>query len=191
MTMTDRGGLLSRRAALGLIGGAAILSAAPAFAAAPAVLRGAGAYRAVHLTSSRLGEQVRTVYWVDGSYIPEALEEISFLLRDWRENVAMPYDPGTLDVISALARKLELSSPVEVVSGYRSKHTNDMLRKTHRGVAKNSYHTRAMAIDLRVQGRSVRQVASAAESLGGGGVGRYTRSQFVHVDSGPLRTWGR
>lgn len=191
MAITDRGEMLSRRAALGLIGGAACLAASPVFAAAPAVLRGAGAYRAISLTSSRLGEQVRTVYWADGSYIPEALEEISFLLRDWRENTAMPYDPSTLDVIAALSRKLDIAEPIEVVSGYRSKHTNDMLRRTNRGVAKHSYHTRAMAIDIRLKGRSVRQIASAAESIGGGGVGRYTRSQFVHVDSGPLRTWGR
>lgn len=191
MAMTDRGSMISRRAALGLITGAACIAAAPAFAAAPAIQRGAGSFRAVSLTSSRLGERLRTVYWADGSYIPEALEEISFLLRDWRQNTAMPYDPSAVDVLAALSRKLDISSPIEVVSGYRSKRTNDQLRRTHSGVAKNSYHTRAMAIDIRVQDRSVRQIARAAESIGGGGVGRYTRSSFVHVDSGPLRTWGR
>lgn len=190
MAKTDRDGL-SRRAALGLIGGGAVLAASPSFAAAPAVQRGAGAYRAVSLTSSRLGERLSTVYWADGSYIPEALEEISYLLRDWRQNAVMPYDPRAIDVIAAVTRKLDISGPVEVVSGYRSKTTNDMLRSRSRGVAKNSYHIRAMAVDIRVQDRSVRQVAGAAESLHGGGVGRYSRSNFVHVDSGPVRSWGR
>lgn len=190
MAMTDRGGI-TRRAALGLIGGGAALAATPGFAAAPAVNRGAGAYRAVSLSSSRLGESLSTVYWADGSYIPEALEEISYLLRDWRQNSAMPFDPRAIDVIAALRRKLDLSGPVEVVSGYRSKHTNAMLRRRNRGVARNSYHMRAMAIDLRIQNRSVRQIANAAESLKGGGVGRYSRSNFVHIDSGPLRSWGR
>ena len=190
MAKTDHGGI-SRRAALGLIGGGAVLAAQPGFAAAPAVNLGKGAYRAVSLSSARLGERCSTVYWADGVYIPEAIEEISYLLRDWRQNAAMPYDPRTLDVVAGLTRRLGISGPVEVVSGYRSKATNDMLRRTNRGVAKNSYHTRAMAIDIRVPQRSVRQVARAAESLHGGGVGRYSRSNFVHVDSGPLRTWGR
>lgn len=189
MAMTDRG-TLSRRAALGWIGGAAALVATPSFAAAPAVNRGAGAYRAVTLTNSRLGERLSTVYWADGDYIPEAIEEISYLLRDWRENQVLPFDPRVLDVVSALTKKLDCGVPVEVVSGYRSPATNAMLRKTTRGVAKNSYHMKAMAMDIRVQNRSVRQIAGAAESLHGGGVGRYSRSNFVHVDSGPLRTWG-
>lgn len=190
MAMTDRGGL-SRRAALGLIGGAACMAAAPASASAPAINRGAGAYRAVKLTNSRLGERLSTVYWTDGSYIPEAIEEISYLLRDWRENQVMPFDPRVLDVISGLRRSLDITSPIEVVSGYRSRATNEMLRRNTRGVAKNSYHMRAMAMDIRIQDRSVSQIARAATSLNGGGVGRYSRSNFVHVDSGPLRTWGR
>ena len=190
MAKTDCGGM-SRRAALGLIGCGAALAAAPGFAAAPAVQRGAGAYRAVSLYSKRLGEGLSTVYWADGSYIPEALEEISFLLRDWRQNAAMPYDPRVIDVISALSTRLDVSGEIEVVSGYRSQATNDMLRRKSRGVARNSYHIKAMAIDLRVKNRSVRTIAKAAESLQGGGVGRYSRSDFVHVDSGPLRTWGR
>ena len=102
----------------------------------------------------------------------------------------LPFDPRVLDVISAVTRKLDCGTPVEVVSGYRTPETNAMLRKTSRLVAKNSYHMKAMAVDIRVQNRSVRQIAGAAESLHGGGVGRYTRSNFVHVDCGPMRTWG-
>jgi uncharacterized protein YcbK (DUF882 family) len=58
-------------------------------------------------------------------------------------------------------------------------------------VAKNSYHLKGMAVDISCSARSVGQVASAAMSLGAGGVGRYSRSSFTHVDSGPVRQWGR
>ncbi|MFN3616162.1 MAG: YcbK family protein, partial [Rubrimonas sp.] len=66
-----------------------------------------------------------------------------------------------------------------------------MLQRTSSGVARDSYHMRGMAADLHLKSRSVRQMASAAETLGSGGVGRYSRSNFVHLDNGPLRTWGR
>jgi uncharacterized protein YcbK (DUF882 family) len=45
------------------------------------------------------------------------------------------------------------------------------------------------AIDIRVPGRSLRHVRAAALSLRGGGVGYYPHSDFVHVDTGPLRHW--
>jgi uncharacterized protein YcbK (DUF882 family) len=66
-----------------------------------------------------------------------------------------------------------------------------MLRGRGRGVAKNSYHLKGMAVDIACKSRSVGQVALAAKSLGAGGVGLYSRSSFTHVDSGPVRDWGR
>src|SRR5207237_9221907 len=54
-----------------------------------------------------------------------------------------------------------------------------------------SYHTKAMAVDLRSEGRSLEQVREAALSLQCGGVGYYPRSGFVHVDCGPIRRWLR
>jgi uncharacterized protein YcbK (DUF882 family) len=46
-----------------------------------------------------------------------------------------------------------------------------------------------MAIDLRCEGRDLSQVRGAAMSLRGGGVGYYPRSDYVHVDCGPVRYW--
>ena len=66
-----------------------------------------------------------------------------------------------------------------------------MLRRRSRAVAKNSYHIKGMAVDIAMRTRSVRQISRAGLSLGAGGVGRYTRRQFVHLDSGPVRKWGR
>lgn len=181
-------GRLTRRGALWLLaGGVATALTLPA----PAIAKGAGNFRRIRLMSNRLGERVDTVYWIDGHYIPEALSEVDRLMRDWRLDQVKKVDRKVVDVMAAAHRKLDTATPFEVISGYRSAQTNAMLREASRGVARNSYHVRAMAADLRLPGRNISQIARAAESLGAGGVGRYSRSNFVHMDSGPLRTWGR
>ena len=58
------------------------------------------------------------------------------------------------------------------------------------GVAKNSYHIKGMAVDVTMKSRSVAQISHAGLNLGAGGVGRYSRSDFVHLDCGPVRRWG-
>ena len=158
---------------------------------APALAKGAGEFRSIALINKRTSERLNTVYWVEGAYIPEAMEAINYIMRDWRESLVIRIDPKTIDIIAATHNLLECSEPFEVVSGYRSPKTNAMLRRRSRGVASKSYHTRGMACDLKLQTRSVYQVASAATSLRAGGVGKYRRSNFTHVDSGPVRDWGR
>lgn len=183
--------ILSRRGALGLIGGAATLSAAPqVFAASsPAINTGAGDIRRVHLINKRTWEEVNTVYWVDGEYIPEAKAEIDYLLRDWRKNLIIDYDIKAVNILAGVYRMLETSEPLGIVSGYRSQATNAMLRRKNRGVAKDSYHTKGMAIDFQMRTRGARGIAKVARSLGAGGVGSYRT--FAHVDSGPVRSWRR
>ncbi len=182
--------VISRRAFLGgVAGGLAVAS--PAFAAAPAFLRNAGNFRALSLVNSHTAEKLNCVYWIDGRYVPEALDAFNYILRDWRENLIKPIDPQTIDIMAATHGMLGCSEPFEVVSGYRSPKTNAMLRGSSRGVAKNSYHLKGMAVDIACSSRSVGQVASAARSLGAGGVGQYSRSSFTHMDCGPVREWGR
>ncbi len=182
-------GRVSRRGALAIIGGGIACAAAPALAA-PSLATGKGDFRSVHIYSRRLGESVNTVYWIEGEYIPEALSEISYLMRDWRLDLIKPIDPRTIDVMAAAHALLDTDEPFEVVSGYRSAQTNAMLRRRSRGVARNSYHIKAMAVDVKLRTRSVGQMYRAALSCGGGGVGRYSRSGFVHMDCGPVRSWG-
>jgi uncharacterized protein YcbK (DUF882 family) len=66
-----------------------------------------------------------------------------------------------------------------------------MLRSKSSGVARNSLHMKGQAADLRLSSRSVSQVARAAEACNAGGVGRYSGSNFVHMDCGDVRHWGR
>lgn len=141
--------------------------------------------------SSRTGESLDTIYWIDGEYIPEALAEINYFMRDWRSNDRIGIDTRAVDIWTAAHRLLDIDSPYMMLSGYRSPETNAMLRARSRGVARNSLHMKGQAADLRVQGRNVRQMAAAAASCNAGGVGRYSRSNFVHMDCGPIRVWGR
>ena len=159
--------------------------------AAPAVLRGKGVYRSLKVLNKRTDERLNTVYWVEGQYIPEALEAFYYIMRDWRENIVVPIDTRTIDIMAAVYNLVDTAESLEVISGYRSPRTNAMLRRRSRGVARNSYHMRGQAVDLTLKSRTIGQMAAAARSLKAGGVGRYSRAHFVHVDSGPVRDWGR
>lgn len=180
---------VSRRALLGVFAATAV-SAAPRFAGAWGLLNGAGDIRRVRMYSGRTGERLDTIYWIDGEYVAEAVREISLFMRDWRTGTAVEIDTRTIDIIAATHRLLEVDEPYNLLSGYRSPQTNNMLRSQSGGVARNSLHMRGQAADLRLAGRSVNQIARAALSCQAGGVGRYTGSNFVHMDCGDVRTWG-
>lgn len=180
---------LSRRGILGVFA-ATTVAAAPVMANAFGIIRGAGDYRRIRMYSGRTGESIDTVYWVEGKYIRDALNEINIFMRDWRTGQVIGIDPRTVDIAAASHRLLQTSEPYMMLSGYRSPQTNAMLRSRSGGVARNSLHMKGKAADLRLKSRSVAQMYNAASSCRAGGVGRYPRSNFVHMDCGPLRTWG-
>jgi uncharacterized protein YcbK (DUF882 family) len=179
----------SRRGLLGAFA-ATMIVAAPTSSNAFGFLRGAGDIRRIRMYSGRTGEKLDTIYWIDGKYIDEALKEINHFMRDVRNNQSKPIDPRTIDIAAAAHRLLDSSEPYSMLSGYRSPATNAALRKTTKGVATNSLHMSGQAADLRLAGRSVNQIYKAATTCNAGGVGKYSRSNFVHMDCGPLRTWG-
>lgn len=164
--------------------------AAPTYSNAFGLLKGAGDIRRVRMYSGRTGESIDTIYWVEGEYIPEVLKEINHFMRDWRTDEKIKIDPHNMDIIAAAHRLLDVSEPYTMLSGYRSPATNAMLRSHSGGVARHSLHMVGQAADLRLKSRSVSQMARAAEACASGGVGRYSRSNFVHMDCGPVRHWG-
>lgn len=175
--------VLSRRRLLG----AAVAATATAVIAPTRAI--SFAPRSVKLYNIHTGEWLRTVYWADGHYIREAVQDINWILRDHWTDEIRPMNAGVLDIMDMLRSRLDSSEPFLVVCGYRSPETNRKLSMHTSGVAKNSYHIKGMALDLRTEGRSVQQLRNAALSLGAGGVGYYPRSDFVHVDCGPVRRW--
>lgn len=129
------------------------------------------------------------VYWIEGKYIKDAVREVNHFMRDWRTDDVKEIDLRTIDIMAAAHNLLDVSEPYMLLSGYRSPKTNAMLRSRSRGVAKNSLHMRGQAADLRLASRSVSQMAKAAMACRAGGVGKYYRSNFVHMDCGVVRDW--
>ena len=179
----------SRRGILAAFAATAV-TAAPVTANAFGILRGAGDIRRIRMFSGRTGESINTLYWIEGDYIPDAVAEVSYFMRDWRSNEVAPIDVRALDIFAASHRLLGVDAPYMMLSGYRCPKTNAMLRSRSSGVARNSLHMKGQAADLRLDGRSVSQVAKAAASCRAGGVGRYSKSNFVHMDCGDVRSWG-
>ena len=187
--MTDTSSGISRRGLLRAFAATAII-AAPTFSNAASFLRGAGDIRRVKMFSGRTGEKIDIVYWIEDDYISEAMTEISKFMRDFRTGQVMKIDNRTVDIIAATYALLDVTEPYNLLSGYRTPQTNAMLRESSSKVAVNSLHMRGQAADLRLSSRSVRQVVAAATSCAAGGVGKYSRSNFTHMDCGDIRTWG-
>lgn len=188
MAITGTSGI-TRRGLLGVFAATAVV-AAPTYSNAFGLLRGAGDVRRIRMYSGRTGESVDTIYWIEGEYIPEVLKEMNHFMRDWRTDDVVKMDPRNFDIMAASHRLMDVNEPYMLLSGYRSPATNAMLRSKSSGVARNSLHMKGQAADLRLKSRSVSQMARAAQACSGGGVGTYSRSNFVHMDCGPIRTWG-
>lgn len=187
--MNGQTSALTRRALLGAFAATAV-TAAPTFSKAAGFLRGSGDIRRLRMYSVRTGERIDMIYWIEGEYIGDAVTEVTRFMRDWRTNEVKSIDLRTLDIMAAAHNLLDVNEPYMLLSGYRSPKTNAMLRARSSGVARNSLHLRGQAADLRLSSRSVGQMAKAAYACRGGGVGKYSGSNFVHMDCGPVRTWG-
>ncbi|MBE1294826.1 YcbK family protein [Phycobacter azelaicus] len=179
---------LTRRALLGAFAATAV-TAAPTFSNAAGFLRGGGDIRRIRMYSGRTGERLDMVYWIEGKYIKDAVREVNHFMRDWRTDDVKDMDLRTIDIMAAAHNLMDVNEPYMLLSGYRSPKTNAMLRSRSRGVAKNSLHMRGQAADLRLSSRSVTQMAKAAMACRAGGVGKYYRSNFVHMDCGVVRDW--
>ena len=145
--------------------------------------------RRISLYNTHTGESTDICYYDQGNYCPKALNRINHILRDHRTNDVKPIDLQLLDHLHAIKLKIGATSPFHVISGYRSPATNAMLRKISNGVARTSYHIQGKAIDIRLPGYDTRRLRNACISLRTGGVGYYKDSNFVHLDTGPIRAW--
>lgn len=136
-------------------------------------------------------ETFEGIYWREGEYNEKALKRLTYVLRDWRNQKEHPIDPKLFDVLYRLNEKLGTKEEYQIICGYRSKETNEMLRAKSSGVAKNSLHCCGKAIDLRLHKTSLKDLRDTARALKAGGVGYYPKSNFVHLDvRGKPAAWG-
>lgn len=170
-----------------LLGGLAACWGAAALPAAPA--RAATAPRTLSFWHTHTGERLTVTYFEAGCYRAECLTRVNQLLRDFRTGEVHSIDPGVLDILYLLQQQAGHPGDYEVISGFRSARTNELLRRTTEGVAQHSMHLVGRAIDVRLQGYPTRRLHALARSLARGGVGYYPASDFVHVDTGRVRFW--
>lgn len=145
--------------------------------------------RILTLNNLNTGESLKAEFFDGKSYIKDELTRLNHFFRDYRVNKMTTIDTALFDQLYRLQVLLGTKKPVQLISGYRSVDTNNDLRAHHRGVAKKSYHTKGQAMDFHIDGVALSQVRKAALSMRAGGVGYYPRSNFVHIDTGPVRTW--
>lgn len=153
----------------------------------------AGDDRTISFYHIHTKETLTILYKKDGRFVPEAMEKISWILRDWRVNKATTMDPNTVDIIWEMHRELGSQQPVNIISGYRSPATNEMLRRTRGGQAKQSQHMTGKAIDISFPDVPLKRMRYSAMIRERGGVGYYPTSgiPFVHVDTSRVRHWPR
>jgi uncharacterized protein YcbK (DUF882 family) len=142
------------------------------------------------LYNTHTAERIDIVYRRGDEYLPDALAKLDNFLRDHRTGEVRHFDPHLYDILSDLTTAVgHPGGELDIVCGYRTSSTNESLRAHTTGVAKNSLHIQAEAIDLRMPGIDTLELRRAALALGRGGVGYYPHSDFIHVDVGRLRQW--
>lgn len=144
----------------------------------------------LRLFHTHTGERIDIVYRRGDAYLPDAIAKLDFLLRDFRTGDVRHFDPRLYDTLEDLTASVgRPGAQIDIVCGYRSPWTNEFLRSHTSGVAKNSLHIQAEAIDLRIPGVDTLKLRRAALNLHRGGVGYYPHSDFIHVDVGRVRQW--
>ena len=164
--------------------GASALTIAPGWVQART-----GPTRALRFDNLHTNEKLSVEYFAAGRYLPDALLAVNHLLRDFRTGDVGSIDPALLDLLHGLGAMVGSQRAFHVISGYRSPATNETLRQSSSGVASGSLHLSGQAIDIRLTDVPLTTLRDAARSMRSGGVGDSAASDFVHVDTGRVRSW--
>jgi uncharacterized protein YcbK (DUF882 family) len=152
-----------------------------------------GDTRTLSIFHEHTKESAAITFKRDGRYDRAALEQLNWLLRDWRLDEPTKMDPRLFDVVWEAHRAVGSRDAIHVVSAYRSPKTNAALRRRSRAVAEHSQHMLGKAMDFYLADVSVDQVRAIGMQMQRGGVGWYphANSPFVHLDVGSVRSWPR
>lgn len=124
-----------------------------------------------------------------GVYDSEALKALNWALRCHTSNETTNMDLRVIEYLHRLDQALGGGHEIQIISGYRSPTYNRHLRTSSQGVAKHSLHMKGKAIDFAIAGIGLDTIRRTAKNFAMGGVGYYPKPGFVHIDSGPFRTW--
>ena len=185
MTVASRGA--AGRAVLMAL--AAALALAAAAAAQTVITAAPEPERTLSFHSTHNGERLRVVYRRGENYLRPALDDIKHVLRDPFTNEEVAIDPALLDFLYDLLQKVGFRGEVEVVCGYRCVETNTRLHNQSGGVVLGSQHIKGRALDFRLPGIDTKKAYETARAMKRGGTGYYKASDFIHIDTGPVRSW--
>ena len=146
----------------------------------------------LRLYHTHTNERLEIVYRRGDRYLPTALAQLDYFLRDHRTGDVHHFDPRLFDLLYDLTNSVQdTDGEIDVICGYRTPWSNEFLRtrSPHSGVAQHSLHMQAEAIDIRLPGIPTSDLRDAALRLQRGGVGYYSASNFLHVDVGRVRRW--
>lgn len=136
------------------------------------------------------GERLSLAFSLEKGIISPEAKKIDYFMRDKRNGEVHQMDPRLFAKFYRMQQALGLrNAEINVICGYRSPASNSAMRRRSRGVASNSYHLRGQAVDFRIDGVPLVKVRNAVQGLRDGGTGFYPRSNFIHMDTGPVRTW--
>ncbi len=124
-----------------------------------------------------------------GNYSQKTMDAIANFFRCRMTHEEFPIDPQLIEVLDSIEDHFG-AKEIKLISAYRSPARNSKMRRRNRRVAKESFHMHGMAADIEVPHVSAKRVRDFAYKLNQGGIGYYSRRSFIHVDTGPLRTWG-
>ena len=155
--------------------------------------RAAADVRTISLYHVHTHESLTVTYKKDGRYIPSAMAQLNYLLRDWRKNRPTTMSPETIDLMWEMHEDLGSKQPIRIICGFRSAETNAMLKRIGRHVARQSQHITGKAIDMYFPDVPLETVRNSALVRQLGGVGYYPAGGggFIHVDTGHVRHWPR
>lgn len=178
--------MLSRRKFLSLCGALSLSTGLP-FSAARAAVNSES--RSLKFYNLHTGEKLDVTYFEKGIYQPDAMHEISKVLRDHRTGDVKYMHTVLMDLLYLLRLEVDSEQAFHVISGYRSPKTNQMLFEKTNGVRVDSLHMQGRAIDIRIPGIKLPDLRQAALNMQSGGVGYYQKSNFIHIDTGPTESW--
>ncbi|MCP4595183.1 DUF882 domain-containing protein [Neptuniibacter sp.] len=178
----------SRRDFLKALGGVTALTALPSTALAKFQTN---QDHSLSLVNLHTGEALNSTFYSDGIYQADSLQALNHVLRDHRNNKVHNMDQQLLMLLHDLQQTFGEHKPIHIISAYRSPESNELLRQKSNKVAKRSYHMLGQAVDIRIPGVDIKDLHKASLAMRSGGVGLYTRSNFVHLDVGRVRNWGK
>ena len=146
-------------------------------------------YTPLSFVNLHTNERMTVRYRDSQGYIASAMNEINHFFRDFRTGEVVKIDPKLIDQIYSLNNYLDRNNTIELISGYRSPATNGMLASHSKGVAQKSFHMLGQAADINMPKQVLSDIYGLAKSFKSGGTGIYSGSKFVHIDTGPVRTW--